>query len=299
MIKNVLKILSAVRPNPIKVERGKIASSIAGPLEKFTDGFFESQDPQFRYFAQSSGINIAFGVSEVKIDILTSRQADDYQERIGELLGIELEGIELERILEEMELEEVILEQQVLEKRVLEEIDSARFPPKRPETERNTARLGFRGSVPVEPNAFSVGPPTEIFSRIDPSQATRKDEYNLISYTNLYPYINLEYELVNGQLKYEFWVHLGGNVNDIQLQWSEHVTLQMVDNGLKVSFPTSLGDFSFLHTIPIGYQQIDDREYFIEGAFRLLDTNTYSISIPQYDTNSLLRILIINLPIRS
>ena len=118
--------------------------------------------------------------------------------------------------------------------------------------------------------------------------------YTKMIYQNIYDKIDLVYELKEAQLKYEFFVHPGGNPKDIKLHWIGPVSLEFVDNGIKIT--TQVDDTidgetestaGFVDTTPICYQSTK-REHKVEGSFEAVDSKTYGFHVPNYDPRKLL-----------
>ncbi|MFW9914323.1 MAG: SBBP repeat-containing protein [Candidatus Thorarchaeota archaeon] len=115
--------------------------------------------------------------------------------------------------------------------------------------------------------------------------------YQKLVYYNIYEQIDLIYEVKDSQLKYEFIVHPGGNVNDIKAHWTGPVALELIQGeGIRVlmqgknGYPVSDG---LVDSSPIGYQS-HSRERPISASFKLLEDNTYAFLVPAYDPTEIL-----------
>ena len=172
--------------------------------------------------------------------------------------------------------------------------DPSSIPPEyftllQPE-EYTQATLSFLGCNPVIPigkNSIEDG----FFSYYEESETgeylVSNPFYSKLIYHNLYPYIDLIYELRDGVLKYEFFVYPGGNIADIQLQWAGPVLLDLLSTGIVVTVITSSSPFTLIDSTPIYYQDFDRTEP-IAGFFTLIDPLTYGFLVPTYNPNQLL-----------
>ena len=111
--------------------------------------------------------------------------------------------------------------------------------------------------------------------------------YFKLIYHNLYPYIDLIYEIREGVLKYEFFMYPGGNIADIQLQWEGSGSVNLLSAGITVTSTNSSAPFTLIDSTPIYYQDFDRTEPFV-GFFTLIDPLTYGFSVPSYNPNQLL-----------
>ncbi|UCG03244.1 MAG: right-handed parallel beta-helix repeat-containing protein [Candidatus Heimdallarchaeota archaeon] len=116
--------------------------------------------------------------------------------------------------------------------------------------------------------------------------------YDKIVYYNIYEKIDLVYMLKKGQLKYEFFVHPGGNVKDIRLHWTGPISLELLNAGINIKvhcddMTDSLSEVSFIDTKPIFFQSFE-RKNPILGSFEFLGPTTYGFSLPWYDLTEIL-----------
>ncbi|MFX1534706.1 MAG: SBBP repeat-containing protein [Promethearchaeota archaeon] len=156
--------------------------------------------------------------------------------------------------------------------------------------------LTFRGSNQVNPVAYEpTGVYCNYFIGSNPTEwSINSQYYTKLIYHNLYEQIDLVYELKEGQLKYEFFVHPGSRLEDIKLQWSGPVSLEILEQGMKVKVQRKnrlegefIPVFSFVDTVPIAYQS-PTRDHPLTGSFELLEPTTYGFSVPTYDPTKLL-----------
>ncbi len=148
---------------------------------------------------------------------------------------------------------------------------------------QTTVFLELPGSNPVIP---VVEKPTGIKSTyfIGNDHALSNQYYAKLYYYSIYDNIDLVYLMQEGQLKYEFYVHPGGNVNDIKFRWVGPVEIALNNEGIDISINTPNGHSDFLDVSPINYQ--GDRE--IGGSFRMIGEKTYGFTIADYNKNELL-----------
>ena len=115
---------------------------------------------------------------------------------------------------------------------------------------------------------------------------TTKQEYQILIYKNIYNHIDLEYTLENGNLKYNFYVYPGGNVNNIQMKWNGPVSMEHSVQGMQITVNTNAGQKVFLDKQPVSYQGSKSVDVLTE--FNMMGKNTYGFAVRSYDANSLL-----------
>lgn len=103
--------------------------------------------------------------------------------------------------------------------------------------------------------------------------------YSNVTYSNIYPNINLHVYSAEHALKYDFEVLPGANPNDIALHYNGDVKLRIVHEDLIVN--TSVGEI--LEVKPYVYQEIDGHQKEILSGFRL-QHDTIHFEIGDYDT---------------
>jgi fibronectin type 3 domain-containing protein len=109
--------------------------------------------------------------------------------------------------------------------------------------------------------------------------------YNKLIYHNIYDNIDLVYEIMENQLKYNFIVYPGGSPQSIQIQWNGPVTLENLPTGIQISVKSSA--LVLTDSSPIIYQSSTNHPS-IEGSFRLINSHTYGFLIPSYDPRKIL-----------
>src|SRR5690606_4870195 len=87
----------------------------------------------------------------------------------------------------------------------------------------------------ANPNAILVKePPTAYYERYYPPQFGAEggiaQSYARITYKNIYPHIDWTLYVKNNQVEYDFVVHPGGKVSDIQLQYAGASALAINDD---------------------------------------------------------------------
>ncbi len=152
------------------------------------------------------------------------------------------------------------------------------------------ANLKFVGSNKIDPIGINMLDTTNnYFIGSDKSDWGSAHNYKSIVFKNLYSNIDLYYHLQNGNLKYEFYVYPGANIDDIQLEWSGSVDILKNYHGMKININSgTIGNqYSFLDTNPINYDS-ELRNNEVSGYFKLLNDKTYGFEIPDYNKNKLL-----------
>ncbi|MBA3901120.1 MAG: hypothetical protein H0X62_13095, partial [Bacteroidetes bacterium] len=113
-------------------------------------------------------------------------------------------------------------------------------------------------------------------------QITNVKHYNEIVYDEIYPNINLKYYLQNGNLKYDYILKPGADVNDIKLKYSGFNDIQVTKDGsLKVTGEAG----ALLDMIPECYQMINGQKQLIKADFILLDENIAGFILGKYNPN--------------
>ncbi|MDP4149113.1 MAG: PKD domain-containing protein [Bacteroidota bacterium] len=119
----------------------------------------------------------------------------------------------------------------------------------------------------------------------DPSRwATHCQVYGGITYKDIYPNVDLRYYSDNGQLKYEFIVHPGGNVDQIAMKYEGMDKLSTKKNELLVS--TSAGQVKELS--PYSYQLDDSGRVNVRCRYVIQNGNTLKFRIDSYSPGATL-----------
>ncbi len=107
------------------------------------------------------------------------------------------------------------------------------------------------------------------------------DQYENISYENLYDDIDLAYYSVKGEIKYDYILHPSANVQEIQVKF-EGIKGLSIDKKGRLVIETPLG--SYTEKAPYSYQVIDGKQKEVEVVYRLLDENTFGFEVlEEYD----------------
>lgn len=239
-----IPIIVRESPEISEVLEARVAETLSG----FRGGFLENtgqKNEAICYFTQSSQLAVGFGVSTLWFTIhnVSPKLQDPAQnERLGE-----------------------------------EELLCDRSAP-------TTVRVTFPASNPVVPLAEApTGAYNNYYRGADPTQwSTHNPYYGKILYPNLYEHIDLVYELREGQLKYEFIVHPGGNPAAIRVHWNGPVGLSHQATGLQITINTATGPFVLTDSSPLSYQA-DQPATPIPSAFFLANSTTYGFSVSAYD----------------
>jgi gliding motility-associated-like protein len=105
--------------------------------------------------------------------------------------------------------------------------------------------------------------------------------YHAVTYKNVYPNIDVRYYTNAGNLKYDFIIRPGGNVNDIEMKYDGIDTLNVINKELVIG--TSVGQvkelYPYTYQVQNGERQILDCKYFLQG-------NVVKFKIKDYLPNS-------------
>ncbi len=105
--------------------------------------------------------------------------------------------------------------------------------------------------------------------------------YQGITYKDVYPNIDVRYYTSGGNLKYDFIIRPGGNVNDIQMQYIGADKLQIKNNELMIG--TSVGDLKELY--PYTYQLQGDSRQTLDCKY-IVKGNVVKFKIQNYQAGS-------------
>jgi hypothetical protein len=129
-------------------------------------------------------------------------------------------------------------------------------------------------------------------------EATNVKGYQLLIYKEVYPNIDLYFYGRNGEFKYDFIVHPGGHVSDIQIKYVGANSLKLDEQG-NLSIETPMGTIT--EKAPFSYQEIPAR-YSAEEVSRIagssnvatqyvVNGNILTFSVPNHDNS---RVLVID-----
>ncbi len=148
-------------------------------------------------------------------------------------------------------------------------------------TEGGPLQYSFPGANIVSPEGEGEpSHPCNFFMGNDPSSwVTGVRSYRSIMYRDLWDHIDLRYILGNSGLKYEFIVHPGGSMDDIEvhLEGGDLSLLPSGDMNVLMSDGTSIQDRDLL----VHYQ--DDPTNTIEADFQVSTPNSYSFDLADHD----------------
>ncbi len=112
--------------------------------------------------------------------------------------------------------------------------------------------LGANAAIPVRAEK-KMQEYSNYFMGNDPSKwASNVSQFGAVTYANVYPNIDVRYYAENGRLKYDFVVHPGGRVSDIQMEYAGVTKLSVKKRELIIG--TSVGEIKELY--PYSYQFI-------------------------------------------
>ncbi|ULQ58291.1 PKD domain-containing protein [Flavihumibacter rivuli] len=118
----------------------------------------------------------------------------------------------------------------------------------------------------------------------DPSKwASNCRIFNTVTYKNVYPNIDVRYFTDEGQVKYEFIVHPGGNPSSIVMQYDGVDKLYTKKGELVIA--TSVGDIREMP--PYTYQSDGKQRKVVESRYQVKG-NKVSFVLGQYDKNAIL-----------
>lgn len=104
--------------------------------------------------------------------------------------------------------------------------------------------------------------------------------YRKVQYSNLWEGIDLIYYFNGKELKYEFIVHPNTPPEKISIKVDGHNSLKLINNGLEIN--TSLGIPIKDSNLKVFY--INDPDIQLTGSFNILDTDTFSFKIPEFNS---------------
>lgn len=117
----------------------------------------------------------------------------------------------------------------------------------------------------------------------DPSKWVRGvDTYSGVSYSAVYPGIDLRFYGNQNQLEYDFSVAPGAKPSDIKLRFDGANTIEFSKEG-ELVLHTAAGDVR--HNPPIAYQQLAGTRHIVAASFEKSDDNSISFKIGDYDHN--------------
>jgi gliding motility-associated-like protein len=114
-----------------------------------------------------------------------------------------------------------------------------------------------------------------------PEGITNVHSYSKVTYEEIYPNIDLVYLTENGELKYEFIVKPGGNIEDIQFKYDGADDINLRDGNLEVSN----GFGPFMDDAPFSFYELESSE--IESEYKIED-GIVSFKVEEYDASKTL-----------
>ncbi len=107
--------------------------------------------------------------------------------------------------------------------------------------------------------------------------------YEKITFSNVYPFIDMKvYHLDNGQVKYDFIIHPGGNPNQIKMVFNGQDDINLLSDG-SLSMKNRLG--SLVESSPFAYQKDASKQ--VNCNFKATG-NTVNFVVNNYDKNETL-----------
>lgn len=231
----------------------EIYKRIEKTLKSFSSGFLENiREPSsgIEYYTQSSDMLVGFGVGYVKVAIKLHKEIN-IQEDLDNKLSYDQEKIEGKSVIA-------------------------------------SSLIEFLNCNPVVPIAENPnGAQANFFIGNNHSKWRCLPFYEFITFYNLYDHIDLRYMIKNGQLKYEFYVYPGGNVDDITIRWKGPISINLLHNSINIKIKSSMQEIDIIDSKPVCYQSFL-RNKVITSQFQILNNNTYGFRIPNYDKSQLL-----------
>ncbi|MEM9383869.1 MAG: SBBP repeat-containing protein [Pseudomonadota bacterium] len=112
------------------------------------------------------------------------------------------------------------------------------------------------------------------------------DHYASVRYAEVYPGIDVLYTLEDGELRYDFLIAPGGQVDDIRLAFDgvEQVTL-----GQRGELLLQGNDgVQYTHAAPVIYQSVAGEQIAVEGQFAAREDGTVAFTVSRYDERTAL-----------
>lgn len=104
--------------------------------------------------------------------------------------------------------------------------------------------------------------------------------FRKVVYRNVYPFIDVEFVLNEGQFKYNFIVRPGGNVNQIRMLMKGANQTALTSDG-QIRIVTDFGEI--MESIPYSYQGDGKNAVKVHASFIRLGENLYGISTADFD----------------
>lgn len=96
-------------------------------------------------------------------------------------------------------------------------------------------------------------------------------DYGVILYSQLYSNIDLQYYGTDNRLKYDFIIHPGGNIKDIQLQLHNTESIEIKEDELHIGHAWGV----VKELKPYSYQIIDGKEVEVKIRYKIYNNSTY------------------------
>ena len=110
--------------------------------------------------------------------------------------------------------------------------------------------------------------------------------FKTVTYSNIYPKIDLVLQCRESGIEYSFVVRPGGNAGDIQMQWNGVQDIKELKNGgVAYELPAAAGinnGPAFTESAPYSYQTIDNKQFKIGSSF-IRHGSRASLSINHFD----------------
>lgn len=159
------------------------------------------------------------------------------------------------------------------------EIESGKMRDELPQFETMVWNLKFTGAntdVKISEEGYSDSHSNYFFGKDKSDVVINAPDYKIISYSNVYDGIDVHYYSVDKNLKYDFYVNPGADINQIQMQ-CEGVNNISVNTKGELLIHTKWG--ILIEQIPESYQIINGKKKQIKIGYKIVDSNCFGFKI--------------------
>ena len=161
---------------------------------------------------------------------------------------------------------------------------AARGIPESPDIRMSVLRMKLVGSRPWKPSGLEpTGGVSNYLAGNDPKQwRTNIPHYGRLRIPEVYPGIDLVFYDNKGDLEYDFVVAPGADPKQIRLAFDGADRMRMDDDAGDLVLTTSTGAELRTHQ-PRVFQEIDNREVEVAGAYEIVDRGQAAFTLASYD----------------
>ena len=116
----------------------------------------------------------------------------------------------------------------------------------------------------------------------EPNWKTNVQTYRSVKYEELYGNVDMKVYGKEKHIEYDWIVKPGGAPSDIRFKYDD-VLDTCIDEEGNLEIKTKVSEF--LHTNPLGYQIIDDKQVQVDVKFARIEENVFGYSVGAYDKN--------------